>query len=150
LNLKGQGSLNLKKKYQATDWEIISCRLIPLKTPVSFCWTVPLRAAYTLMVFNFSQCSGGCIGAGADTALALKVRCNSGFCFATLSSRFLRSKDKAKPNIGGFYFKKYKISWGFIGVFPRFQDIIKFENIYFLKNLLLKLFPKHELYKNDM
>jgi hypothetical protein len=24
------------------EWEIISCRWIPLKTPVSFCWTVPL------------------------------------------------------------------------------------------------------------
>jgi hypothetical protein len=41
LNLKGQGSLNFKK-YQATDCQIISCRLIPLKTHVSFRCTVPL------------------------------------------------------------------------------------------------------------
>jgi hypothetical protein len=32
----------LKKEYPSEQWQIISFRLIPLKTPVSFHWTVPL------------------------------------------------------------------------------------------------------------
>jgi hypothetical protein len=32
----------LKKEYPSEQWQIISFRLIPLKTPVSFRWTVPL------------------------------------------------------------------------------------------------------------
>jgi hypothetical protein len=36
LNLKGQGPLNIKNKFPAAQWEIISYLLIPLKTPVSF------------------------------------------------------------------------------------------------------------------
>jgi hypothetical protein len=55
LNLKGQ---NLKKiffKYPATIEEIISFRLIPLLTYVSFCCTVPLRAIVFKDVFSAGQ-----------------------------------------------------------------------------------------------
>jgi hypothetical protein len=45
LNLMGQGPLN-KKKYPAGIEEIISFRLIPLLTTVSFRCTVPLTVIY--------------------------------------------------------------------------------------------------------
>jgi hypothetical protein len=37
-----EGPLNLKKKYPSEQWQVISCRLIPLLTHVSFRCTVPL------------------------------------------------------------------------------------------------------------
>jgi hypothetical protein len=36
----------LKKEYPSEQWQVISCRLISLKTPVSFRWTVPLRNCF--------------------------------------------------------------------------------------------------------
>jgi hypothetical protein len=36
----------LKNKCPAAQWEIISYLLIPLKTPVSFRWTVPLNGRF--------------------------------------------------------------------------------------------------------
>jgi hypothetical protein len=39
--LKSHGHLNLKK-YPSEQWQVISCRLIPLLTHVSFSCTVPL------------------------------------------------------------------------------------------------------------
>jgi hypothetical protein len=43
LLIKEQRPFKLKKEYPSEQWQIISFRLIPLKTPVSFRWTVPLR-----------------------------------------------------------------------------------------------------------
>jgi hypothetical protein len=42
LLFKERRPFKLKKEYPSEQWEIISFRLIPLKTPVSFHWTVPL------------------------------------------------------------------------------------------------------------
>jgi hypothetical protein len=38
----------LKKEYPSEKWQVISIRLIPLKTPVSFRWTVPLTSEFIL------------------------------------------------------------------------------------------------------
>jgi hypothetical protein len=43
LILKERRPFKLKKEYPSEQWQIKSFRLIPLKTPVSFHWTVPLR-----------------------------------------------------------------------------------------------------------
>jgi hypothetical protein len=43
LLFKERRPFKLKKEYPSEQWQIISFRLIPLKTPVSFRWTVPLR-----------------------------------------------------------------------------------------------------------
>jgi hypothetical protein len=43
LLFKERRPFKLKKEYPSEQWQIISFRLIPLKTPVSFHWTVPLR-----------------------------------------------------------------------------------------------------------
>jgi hypothetical protein len=43
LLFKEQRPFKLKKEYPSEQWQIISFRLIPLKTPVSFHWTVPLK-----------------------------------------------------------------------------------------------------------
>jgi hypothetical protein len=45
-SLKGRGPLKLKKKRPAERWEIISYPLIPLLTPLSFRWTVPLNFSF--------------------------------------------------------------------------------------------------------
>jgi hypothetical protein len=45
LLFKERRPFKLKKEYPSEQWQIISFRLIPLKTPVSFRWTVPLRLA---------------------------------------------------------------------------------------------------------
>jgi hypothetical protein len=42
LLFKERRPFKLKKEYPSEQWQIISFRLIPLKTPVSFRWTVPL------------------------------------------------------------------------------------------------------------
>jgi hypothetical protein len=42
LLFKERRPFKLKKEYPLEQWQIISFRLIPLKTPVSFRWTVPL------------------------------------------------------------------------------------------------------------
>jgi hypothetical protein len=42
LLFKEQRPFKLKKEHPSEQWQIISFRLIPLKTPVSFHWTVPL------------------------------------------------------------------------------------------------------------
>jgi hypothetical protein len=42
LLFKERRPFKLKKEYPSEKWQVISCRLIPLKTPVSFRWTVPL------------------------------------------------------------------------------------------------------------
>jgi hypothetical protein len=42
LLFKERMPFKLKKEYPSEQWQIISFRLIPLKTPVSFRWTVPL------------------------------------------------------------------------------------------------------------
>jgi hypothetical protein len=42
LLFKEQRPFKLNKEYPSEQWQIISFRLIPLKTPVSFRWTVPL------------------------------------------------------------------------------------------------------------
>jgi hypothetical protein len=42
LLFKERRPFKLKKEYPSEKWQIISFRLIPLKTPVSFHWTVPL------------------------------------------------------------------------------------------------------------
>jgi hypothetical protein len=39
LLFKERRPFKLKKEYPSEQWQIISFRLIPLKTPVSFCWT---------------------------------------------------------------------------------------------------------------
>jgi hypothetical protein len=44
--LKERRPFKLKKEYPSEQWQIISFRLIPLKTPVSFRWTVPLNAFF--------------------------------------------------------------------------------------------------------
>jgi hypothetical protein len=44
LLFKEQRPFKLKKEHPSEQWQIISFRLIPLKTPVSFHWTVPLNA----------------------------------------------------------------------------------------------------------
>jgi hypothetical protein len=43
LLFKERRPFKLKKEYPSEQWQIISFRLIPLKTPVSFRWTVPLK-----------------------------------------------------------------------------------------------------------
>jgi hypothetical protein len=43
LLFKERRPFKLKKEYPSEQWQIISFRLIPLKTPVSFHWTVPLN-----------------------------------------------------------------------------------------------------------
>jgi hypothetical protein len=45
LLFKERRPFKLKKEYPSEQWQIISFRLIPLKTPVSFRWTVPLNPA---------------------------------------------------------------------------------------------------------
>jgi hypothetical protein len=45
LLFKERRPFKLKKEHPSEQWQIISFRLIPLKTPVSFRWTVPLRQA---------------------------------------------------------------------------------------------------------
>jgi hypothetical protein len=46
LLFKERRPFKLKKGYPSEQWQIISFRLIPLKTPVSFRWTVPLMMDY--------------------------------------------------------------------------------------------------------
>jgi hypothetical protein len=41
LLFKERRPFKLKKEYPSEQWQIICFRLIPLKTPVSFRWTVP-------------------------------------------------------------------------------------------------------------
>jgi hypothetical protein len=43
LLFKERRPFKLKKEYPSEQWQFISFRLIPLKTPVSFRWTVPLK-----------------------------------------------------------------------------------------------------------
>jgi hypothetical protein len=43
LLFKERRPFKLKKEYPLEQWQIISFRFIPLKTPVSFRWTVPLN-----------------------------------------------------------------------------------------------------------
>jgi hypothetical protein len=43
LLFKERRPFKLKKEYPSEQWQIISFRLIPLKTPDSFRWTVPLN-----------------------------------------------------------------------------------------------------------
>jgi hypothetical protein len=43
LLFKERRPFKLKKEYPSEQWQIISFQLIPLKTPVSFRWTVPLK-----------------------------------------------------------------------------------------------------------
>jgi hypothetical protein len=43
LLFKERWPFKLKKEYPSEQWQIISFRLIPLKTSVSFHWTVPLK-----------------------------------------------------------------------------------------------------------
>jgi hypothetical protein len=42
LLFKERRPFKLKKEHPSEQWQIINFRLIPLKTPVSFRWTVPL------------------------------------------------------------------------------------------------------------
>jgi hypothetical protein len=42
LLFKERRPFKLKKEYPSEQWQIITFRLIPLKIPVSFRWTVPL------------------------------------------------------------------------------------------------------------
>jgi hypothetical protein len=42
LLFKERRPFKLKKEHPSEQWQIISFRLIPLTTPVSFRWTVPL------------------------------------------------------------------------------------------------------------
>jgi hypothetical protein len=46
LLFKERRPFKLKKEYPSEQWQIISFRLIPLKIPVSFRWTVPLSILY--------------------------------------------------------------------------------------------------------
>jgi hypothetical protein len=46
LLFKERRPFKLKKEYPSEQWQIISIRLIPLKTPVSFHWTVPLSILF--------------------------------------------------------------------------------------------------------
>jgi hypothetical protein len=43
---KERRPFKLKKEYPSEQWQIICFRLIPLKTRVSFRWTVPLIVAF--------------------------------------------------------------------------------------------------------
>jgi hypothetical protein len=54
LLFKERRPFKLKKEHPSEQWQIISFRLIPLKTPVSFRWTVPLTMTYT-------QCNAKCL-----------------------------------------------------------------------------------------
>jgi hypothetical protein len=47
LLFKEQMPFKLKKEYPSEQWQIIGFRLIPLKTPVSFHWTVPLNKRFS-------------------------------------------------------------------------------------------------------
>jgi hypothetical protein len=46
LLFKERRPFKLKKEYPSEQWQIISFRLIPLETSVSFRWTVPLKMVY--------------------------------------------------------------------------------------------------------
>jgi hypothetical protein len=54
LLFKERRPFKLKKEYPSEQWQIISFRLIPLKTPVSFHWTVPLKSTNAKKVFQIS------------------------------------------------------------------------------------------------
>jgi hypothetical protein len=45
LLFKERRPFKLKKGCPSEQWQVISFRLIPLKTPVSFRWTVPFSGA---------------------------------------------------------------------------------------------------------
>jgi hypothetical protein len=51
LLFKERRPFKLKKEYPSEQWQIISFRLIPLKTPVRFRWTVPLMIL--LIIINY-------------------------------------------------------------------------------------------------
>jgi hypothetical protein len=54
LLFKERRPFRLKKECPSEQWQVISFQLIPLKTPVSFRWTVPLRGPCRI----FSQNGG--------------------------------------------------------------------------------------------
>jgi hypothetical protein len=54
---KGPRLFKLKKEYPSEQWQVISFRLIPLKTPVSFRWTVPLKDSLTRVRGCFDECT---------------------------------------------------------------------------------------------
>jgi hypothetical protein len=55
LLFKERRLFKLKKEYPSEQWQILSFRLIPLKTPVSFRWTVPLKGIIFLCVKNIKD-----------------------------------------------------------------------------------------------
>jgi hypothetical protein len=50
LLFKERRPFKLKKEYPSEQWQIISFGLIPLQTPVSFHWTVPLKRLYFFLL----------------------------------------------------------------------------------------------------
>jgi hypothetical protein len=54
---KERRPFKLKKEHPSEKWQIISFRLIPLKTPVSFRWTVPLKLRISVSL-RFKKTSG--------------------------------------------------------------------------------------------
>jgi hypothetical protein len=55
LLFKERRPFKLKKENPSEQWQIISFRLIPLKTPVSFRWTVPLNIFFIAGKTDWSQ-----------------------------------------------------------------------------------------------
>jgi hypothetical protein len=55
LLFKERRPFKLKKEYPLEQWQVINCRLIPLKTPLSFRWTVPLRVGAGATSFFFPE-----------------------------------------------------------------------------------------------
>jgi hypothetical protein len=51
LLFKERRPFKLKKEYPSEQWQVISFRLIPLKTPVSFRWTVPLSCNFRQLTY---------------------------------------------------------------------------------------------------
>jgi hypothetical protein len=51
LLFKERRPFKLKKEYPSEQWQIISFRLITLKTPVSFRWTVPLSYGFASVIY---------------------------------------------------------------------------------------------------
>jgi hypothetical protein len=54
LLFKEQSPFKLKQEYPSEQWQIIGFRLIPLKTPVSFRWTVPLKSVLWIFYRRYS------------------------------------------------------------------------------------------------
>jgi hypothetical protein len=67
----------LKKEYPSEQWQVISCRLIPLKAPVSFRWTVPLRKHFQTRLLNLHYYIRSFIDFNCDQSSPRRHVCNA-------------------------------------------------------------------------